>query len=156
MKPLYRNQRLTFLVIAGLLLALAAFLVLRALERNISFFYTPSKLYSELVPENRDIRIGGLVETGSVILLDDARTKFSVTDGAYSVDVVFAGVLPDLFREGQGVIAQGRFDGPVRIAAEKAAAPLPNFTAVTILAKHDENYIPKELKPVLDKIEHTE
>lgn len=137
MKPIYRNRRLGLIGAGAVLLAAAAFLVFSALERNISYFYTPSDvLAANLGPEQR-IRLGGLVEEGSLRTEDGMEITFTVTDGAASVDVTYAGIRPDLFREGQGVIAQGRFTGN------------GDFAADTILAKHDENYVPKELKGIV-------
>ncbi len=142
MKPLHRNRRLGLIAAGAVLLAGASFLVFKALERNVSYFYTPSEATAAgLGPEAR-IRLGGLVENGSITT--DASggavtTTFRVTDGAESLSVAYTGILPDLFREGQGVIAQGRFsDAGV-------------FVADTILAKHDENYIPRELEGVMEK-----
>ena len=123
----------------AILLAGAGFLVASALERNLAYFYTPAEAAkTALSPETR-IRLGGLVEDGSVAFGEDAVITFSVTDGAASTPVAYRGVLPDLFREGQGVIAQGHFD-------ENGV-----FIADNILAKHDENYIPRELEDVMEK-----
>lgn len=138
MTPKHRNSRIGLIALGAALLIGAAFLVFSALERNIAYFYTPSDaIAAQLSPETR-IRMGGLVENGSV----EARgvvTTFRVTDGAESVTVSYTGVLPDLFREGQGAIAQGRFsdDGV--------------FIADLILAKHDENYVPRELEDIMEK-----
>ena len=123
----------------AILLAGAGFLVASALEQNLAYFYTPAEAAeAALSPETR-IRLGGLVEDGSVAFGEDAVITFSVTDGAASTPVAYRGVLPDLFREGQGVIAQGHFD-------ENGV-----FIADNILAKHDENYIPRELEDVMEK-----
>ncbi|MEO1242406.1 MAG: cytochrome c maturation protein CcmE [Pseudomonadota bacterium] len=139
MKPANRNRRIGLIAAGFVLLAGAAGLVAKALEQNIAYFYTPSEAAeASLAPETR-IRLGGMVEDGSVESRDGIETIFRVTDGAQSITVAYSGILPDLFREGQGVIAQGRLqaDG--------------SFTADTILAKHDENYIPKELIDVMDQ-----
>ena len=139
MKPVHRNRRLGLVAAGAALLAGAAFLVFTALENNIAYFYTPSEaIAAGVAPETR-IRLGGLVEDGSVSMTGDATTIFSVTDGAASISVSYTGILPDLFREGQGVVAQGRIaqDG--------------GFVADTILAKHDENYIPRELKDLMEE-----
>lgn len=119
-----------------MLLAGAAALVFAALERNISYFYTPSEAEAAMIAPETRIRLGGLVETGSLEHGDGLEINFRVTDGGATLPVRYAGILPDLFREGQGVIAQGAFaqDGV--------------FVAETILAKHDENYIPKELQGI--------
>lgn len=138
MQPKHRNRRLGLIAAGGVLVAGAAYLVFAALERNVSYFYTPSEAASaNLAPETR-IRLGGMVEEGSLIEGPGLEIRFRVTDGALSVPVSYAGLRPDLFREGQGVIAQGRFDA--------AGA----FKADTILAKHDENYVPRELIDVMD------
>lgn len=138
MKPVKRNRRIALIGAGFVLLAGAGALVARALEQNIAYFYTPSEVVEAgLAPDTR-IRLGGMVEDGSVQSSNGVETTFRVTDGAESISVAYSGILPDLFREGQGVIAQGRFqaDG--------------SFTADTILAKHDENYVPKELIDVMD------
>ena len=136
MKPAHRNRRIALIAVGGVLLAGAAWLVLAALERNISYFYTPSDVEAAAVKPLTRIRLGGLVETGSITHGDNVTIMFRVTDGAATLPVAYSGILPDLFREGQGVIAQGAFD------AEGV------FIADTILAKHDENYIPKELQGI--------
>lgn len=138
MKPLHRNKRIGLIAAGAVLLSGAAYLVFTALEQNIAYFYEPSDaLTAELPPETR-IRLGGLVENGSVTT-DGMETLFRVTDGASSITVSYNGILPDLFREGQGVVTQGRMtDNGV-------------FVADTILAKHDENYIPRELKDLMEE-----
>ncbi|PQA85544.1 cytochrome c maturation protein CcmE [Hyphococcus luteus] len=136
MKPIHRNRRLGLVVGGGVLLAAAAGLVFTALKRNISYFYTPSEAQEAGVAPDTRIRLGGLVETGSVEHGDGLAISFRVTDGTATMPVTYAGIVPDLFREGQGVIAQGAFN------AEGV------FVAQTILAKHDENYIPKELQGI--------
>jgi cytochrome c-type biogenesis protein CcmE len=116
----------------------AVALVLSAFEENLVFFYSPSDLLAEKAPEGRALRLGGLVEESSVKRLSDGLTvEFRVTDLANTVPVTFRGILPDLFREGQGVIAEGRF-GPDGV-----------FVAEEVLAKHDENYMPPEVAEVL-------
>ena len=112
------------------LLSGGVFLVLSALQDNIVLFFTPS----ELTPEKtkaRQLRIGGLVEEGSV-QIDGLEARFSITDSAAVVRVFYNGALPDLFREGQGIIAQGRFEDNI-------------FRAENVLAKHDETYMPREV-----------
>lgn len=136
MKPLHRNRRLGLIAAAALILSGAAYLVFTALAQNISYFYTPSQAQAaSIAPETR-IRLGGLVENGSIEHGDGLSISFRVTDGEATVPVSYDGILPDLFREGQGMIAQGVFnaDGV--------------FVAETILAKHDENYVPKELQGI--------
>jgi cytochrome c-type biogenesis protein CcmE len=114
-------------------LAVAAALVLSAFRQNLVFFFTPSQVAANEAPQGRTFRIGGMVETGSVKRQADGLTvRFLVTDTAKSIPVVYRGALPDLFREGKGVVAQGRVgDDGVFVASE-------------VLAKHDENYMPPE------------
>jgi len=136
MKPIHRNRRLGLVAAAAVILGGAAWLVFAALERNISYFYTPSKAQAEGVEPGERIRLGGLVENGSLEHGDGLNISFRVTDGEATFPVTYSGIVPDLFREGQGMIAQGSFnaDGV--------------FVADTILAKHDENYVPKELQGI--------
>lgn len=119
-------------------LSLGAFLVFRAFEENILFFVTPSDLVDRELSGNEQFRLGGLVEQGSIVKEADAvKVYFVVTDGGASIPVEYEGLLPDLFREGQGVVAEGiiNSDG--------------TFVARTILAKHDENYMPAEVAEAL-------
>lgn len=134
-----RKQRRLYFVVLGLLaVGAAAALVLSALRQDIVFFFSPTEIVEAKVPtEGRRIRLGGLVEQGSVAK-EGTLVKFMVTDGANAVPVVFSGILPDLFREGQGVVTEGRLDKGVFLAAE-------------VLAKHDENYMPKEVADSLKK-----
>ncbi|MEX6633892.1 cytochrome c maturation protein CcmE [Hyphococcus lacteus] len=136
MKPIHRNRRLGLLSLGGLLLVGAAWLVFSALERNISYFYTPSEAETAAITPETRIRLGGLVETGSLSHGEGLEITFRVTDGTATLPVTYSGILPDLFREGQGVIAQGAFNTN------------GVFVAENILAKHDENYIPKELEGI--------
>ncbi|WP_425408979.1 cytochrome c maturation protein CcmE [Hyphococcus sp.] len=133
---MHRNRRLGFIAAAAFILGGAAWLVSTALSQNISYFYTPSEAQAEGVTPHTRIRLGGLVENGSLEHGDGLSISFRVSDGEATMPVAYSGILPDLFREGQGVIAQGAFneDGV--------------FVAETILAKHDENYIPKELEGI--------
>ncbi|MBB4121605.1 cytochrome c maturation protein CcmE [Martelella radicis] len=128
-----KQKRLT--VIAGGMgfIAIAVLLVLFALSRSVSYFYMPSDFAEKPVGEGTRIRLGGLVEEGSIKRVENSNVLFTVTDGSGAVQVRYAGILPDLFREGQGVVTEGRFgnDGA--------------FHADTVLAKHDENYMPKEV-----------
>jgi len=124
-------------------LGLAAALVLNAFQSNLVFFLTPSQVAANEAPRDRAFRIGGLVEAGSVVRAKDALTvRFKVTDTAKTIPVVYTGILPDLFREGKGVVAQGRLqqDG--------------SFRASEVLAKHDENYMPPEAAHALEKAGH--
>ena len=119
-------------------LALAAFIALTALEDNIVFFRSPSELAAKPAAIGEAIRIGGLVREGSVTR-DGLRADFQVTDLAHDIAVSYEGMLPDLFREGQGVVAEGRFDAT------------GTFRADTVLAKHDETYMPPEVAEALEK-----
>ena len=134
-----KHKRLTFVVIAGLFIALAVGLMLSAFEENIVFFRTPGDVASGSIEEDRRIRLGGLVEEGSVVPGADGLVNFSITDTVDTVKVTYVGILPDLFREGQGVVMEGRLqaDG--------------SFRADEVLAKHDENYMPKEVADSLKK-----
>jgi len=119
-------------------LALAAFIALTALEDNIVFFRSPSELAAKPAAIGEAIRIGGLVREGSVTR-DGLRADFQVTDLAHDIAISYEGMLPDLFREGQGVVAEGRFDAT------------GTFRADTVLAKHDETYMPPEVAEALEK-----
>jgi len=118
----------------GAVLALAASLVLVALEDTVVYFYGPTDLKSKPLDDRR-IRVGGLVVEGSVDI-DGIDARFDVSDGKNDVTIMYRGILPDLFREGQGIIAEGVFNGQ-------------NFMADTVLAKHDETYMPKEVAETL-------
>ena len=125
-----KSKRLAVFAVIAALLSGGGFLVLSALQDNIVLFFTPS----ELTPEKtkaRQLRIGGLVEEGSV-QINGLEARFSITDSAAVVSVLYTGALPDLFREGQGIIAQGRFEDNI-------------FRAENVLAKHDETYMPREV-----------
>lgn len=135
MTPPHRNRRLITLAAAAILVSGAAALALSSLRENISYFMTPSDLAAEGQAGER-VRLGGFVEEGSVRYGDGADVAFRVTDGDATVDVIYSGALPDLFREGQGVIADGRIESERTLRAER------------VLAKHDENYEPIELKAV--------
>jgi cytochrome c-type biogenesis protein CcmE len=124
-------------------LGVATALVLNAFQSNLVFFFTPTQVVAHEAPRNRAFRIGGLVEAGSVQRDKDALTvRFLVTDTAKTIPVTYTGILPDLFREGKGVVAQGRLqdDGV--------------FHATEVLAKHDENYMPPEAAEALKKAGH--
>ncbi|MHC3128016.1 cytochrome C biogenesis protein CcmE [Brevundimonas sp. GN22] len=127
------RRRLWVVIAAAPVLALAVGLSLWAMKDNVTFFFSPSEVTVEKVPTGQMIRLGGLVETGSVVKSDDGSVRFSVTDNAASAIVHFKGDLPDLFREGQGIVAQGRFN------------PDRTFEATQVLAKHDETYMPREV-----------
>ena len=141
MKP--RTRRALWIAAGLAALGLAATLVLNAFQSNLVFFFTPSQVADHEAPRDRAFRIGGLVEAGSVTREADALTvRFRVTDTARTIPVVFTGILPDLFREGKGVVAQGKLgaDG--------------TFRASEVLAKHDENYMPPEAAEALKKAGH--
>ncbi|MEX0959072.1 MAG: cytochrome c maturation protein CcmE [Burkholderiales bacterium] len=135
MKP--RHKRLVLIVSGLAAIAIAAGLVLNAFQSNLVFFYTPTQVVDNEVPEGRSFRIGGMVEEGSVERAG-VNVRFVVTDTAKSVPVVYSGILPDLFREGQGVVAQGRLEGG-------------QFRAEQVLAKHDENYMPPEAAEAVER-----
>jgi cytochrome c-type biogenesis protein CcmE len=129
-----RKKKRLSLILGGLaVLGLAAGLVLYALSDTITFFHTPSDLTETGVQPGQRIRLGGMVEEGTVKKGPGTLTSFGVTDTIKTVTVTYGGILPDLFREGQGVVTEGKLqtDG--------------NFVADTVLAKHDENYMPREL-----------
>jgi cytochrome c-type biogenesis protein CcmE len=133
-----RQRRLILIGIALGILGVAAALVLSALRDTIVFFHSPTEIAEKSILPGTRIRIGGLVKEGSV-QRDGLEARFEVTDGARSLPVVFRGVLPDLFREGQGVVAEG--------ALESSQL----FRADNVLAKHDENYMPREVVDALKK-----
>jgi cytochrome c-type biogenesis protein CcmE len=131
MKP--RHKRLALVGVGLAILGVAAALILNAFRSNLVFFYTPSQVVAQEAPRGRPFRIGGLVEQGSVQRQPDGVTvRFVVTDTAKSIPVMYTGILPDLFKEGKGVVAQGQI-GPDGV-----------FRAKEVLAKHDENYMPPE------------
>ncbi len=133
-----KTRRLLVLGGAGAVLGLAAVLVLTALKDDIVFFRSPTDIL-QTAEENTQLRLGGMVEDGSIArAADGLSATFLVTDGASSVPVSYHGILPDLFREGQGVIVEGKMQAGT-------------FQAVTVLAKHDENYMPREVKDALDR-----
>jgi cytochrome c-type biogenesis protein CcmE len=131
-------------IVSGLAaFGVAVALVLNAFQSNLVFFFTPTQVASNEAPKDRAFRIGGLVEAGSIVREKDALTvRFRVTDTAKTIPVVYTGILPDLFREGKGVVAQGKIgtDG--------------TFRASEILAKHDENYMPPAAAEALKKAGH--
>ncbi len=138
-----KQRRLGLLALGMTALAGATALVLTAFSDNLVFFYSPSELKAQQVAADRRLRIGGLVEKQSVSRGADGRTvEFRVTDGANDVAVVYHGILPDLFREGQGVVAEGK------LGADGI------FAASTVLAKHDENYMPREVVDALKRSGH--
>ena len=132
-----KQQRSAFILTGLVILGLAAALVLTALRDTIVFFYTPSEVVAKKVSPGTRIRLGGLVADGSVERLPGAKVRFTVTDTEQTMSVTYAGILPDLFREGQGVVTEGKL-----LASGE-------FEADTVLAKHDENYMPKEVADAL-------
>ena len=139
MKP--KSQRLIILFFFLTLLGLSTFLVLKSLEDNIVYFYSPTdinkKILSNEIDLSKRIRIGGLVKENS-ILKEGKKISFKVYDGLDEILVTYNGILPDLFREEQGIVALGKIENN-------------NFSAIEILAKHDENYMPKEVSDMLKK-----
>ncbi len=134
-----KRRRLLALLVGLGLLGAATAMVLAAFRENLVFFYSPSDLAAQNVGPGRRIRIGGLVETGSVVRESGVGVDFRVTDGKTDIKVVYSGALPDLFREGQGVVAEGLLQ------------PDGVFAASTVLAKHDEKYMPPEVAEALKK-----
>lgn len=139
-----RHKRIGFIV-AGLSgLGIAAALVLSAFQENLVFFFSPSQVAAKEAPLGRTFRVGGLVQEGTVQRESDGLTvRFVVTDTAQSIPVVYKGILPDLFKEGKGCVAQGK------IGADGV------FYADQVLAKHDENYMPPEAGDAIDKAKHS-
>lgn len=135
-----RKRRRMMVVGLGLLsLGAAAALALTAFEDNLLFFYSPSDLQAQELPAGRMVRIGGIVEEGSLRRGGDGTVDFRVTDFVETLPVTYRGLLPDLFREGQGVVAQGSLE------------PDGSFRAVEVLARHDENYMPAEVADALER-----
>ena len=138
-----RKQRRLVLIGSGLaVLAVAAGLVLSALKDSIVFFKSPTDVVEKKVKSGDRIRLGGLVKPGSLARGDNMSVRFEVTDGNRAIPVPYTGILPDLFREGQGVVTEGALDGTGL------------FKADTVLAKHDETYMPKEVADALKKQGH--
>jgi len=131
-----KTRRLIVVIFSGLILGLAGYLVLNALNSNIMLFYSPSEI-TDAQKQGQRLRLGGLVEEGSVSI-DGLQARFALGDGAGITQVSYEGALPDLFREGQGIIAEGTFRDRL-------------FVADTVLAKHDETYMPREIKESLEE-----
>ena len=140
-----RKKRLWFIVAGLILVSAAVGLVLYGLKNNVSLYFTPTQVYNKEAPMDRNFRIGGLVEKGSLKREKDGLTvHFDITDTYKTMAVVYTGILPDLFKEGKGVVAQGKLDeGNV-------------FHAEEVLAKHDENYMPPEAADALKKAKAAE
>jgi cytochrome c-type biogenesis protein CcmE len=139
-----RHKRIALIAGGLAAIAVAAGLILTAFQQNLVFFFTPSQVAAHEAPKDRTFRIGGMVEKGSVARQPDGLTvRFTVTDTAKSIPVTYRGALPDLFREGKGVVAQGR------IGADGV------FQASEVLAKHDENYMPPEAAEAVKRAQET-
>jgi cytochrome c-type biogenesis protein CcmE len=136
-----RQKRLIFILVGLTILGLAAWLVFNALGSNMSYFYSPTEVVEKKAPEDHLFRLGGMVVEGSVQRGQELTVRFAVTDTANVVNVEYTGILPDLFDEGQGVIAQGKLNAT------------GVFVASEVLAKHDENYMPPEVADALEKAE---
>jgi len=143
MKPRHRKLALILLVVAAIGVAVA--LVLNAFNSNLVFFFSPTQVANGEAPTSRAFRIGGLVEAGSIRReADGLTTRFVVTDTAKSMPVSYTGILPDLFKEGKGVVAEGR------LGADGV------FTATQVLAKHDENYMPPEAASAIEQAQRAQ
>lgn len=140
MKP--RHKRIALIGGGLAALGLAAALVLNALNSNIAFFVTPTEVAEGKAPQDKTFRIGGMVKDGS-LRRDNLTVHFAITDTAKEVPVIYTGILPDLFMEGKGAVAQGRI-GPDGV-----------FVASEVLAKHDENYMPPEAQHAVDQAQKT-
>ncbi len=136
MKP--RHRRFAWIAAGVAVLGVAAALLLNAFQSNLVFFFSPTDIVEQRAPQGRTFRLGGLVEERSV-KRDGLTVHFNVTDTAKTIPVVYTGILPDLFREGKGVVAQGKLGGD------------GVFTASEVLAKHDENYMPPEAAAAVGK-----
>lgn len=137
-----RKQRLVLILLGVIGLAIAVFLLLYALRQNLNYFYTPTEISAQLAPQNKAIRAGGMVLPGSVVRhADSLRVDFKVTDYAATIDVRYDGILPDLFQEGQGVVVMGQLQTSGLFMAE------------SVLAKHDESYMPPEVTHALEQAE---
>jgi cytochrome c-type biogenesis protein CcmE len=137
-----KQKRLAIILGFGAVLAAALALILTGLRDQIVFFRSPTEVAAGRVKPGEHFRLGGLVENGSIEKSANQMVRFRVTDGANVIAVTFQGLLPDLFREGQGVVTEGRLD------------PSGLFTASTVLARHDENYMPREVADALKKQGH--
>lgn len=137
-----KQRRLMLIGAAGLVLCVAAGLVLVAMRDSIVFFYGPSEVVEKGLTPGARMRLGGLVEKGSLTRGPGQKVSFAVTDGKTTLIISYEGLLPDLFREGQGVVTEGVFEGAGR------------FRADSVLAKHDETYMPREVADTLKKQGH--
>ncbi len=133
-----RYQRLILILVSLTLVLCSVLLILYNVKDNISYFYTPSELKNSDIKINKQIRIGGFIKKDSFIKLSSSSFKFSITDNENSIEVSYNGILPDLFREEQGAVIEGYFQNK------------NIFNAVTVFAKHDENYMPSSIKKKLE------
>jgi cytochrome c-type biogenesis protein CcmE len=140
MKP--RQKRIALIVGGLAALGIASAFVLNALDSNIAFFVTPSEIAAGKAPQGKAFRVGGMVKEGS-LARDNLTVSFIITDTAKDVKVSYTGILPDLFKEGKGAVAQGRIN------------PDGSFAATEVLAKHDENYMPPEAQHAVDQAQRT-
>ena len=137
MKP--KHQRLIFVTVSVIFLCAAALMTMQAFRQNLVFFYSPGDLAQQNLAAGQRIRVGGLVGNHSIKRGRDDTVRFTITDGAAEIHVTYKGLLPNLFREGQGVVAEGTMEDK------------DHFTATSILAKHDEKYMPREVVDALKK-----
>ena len=138
MTPRKKRILVVCMMIAGI--SVAALLILTAFEKNLMYFYSPTEIINGEAPQSRSFRIGGLVVSDTVIRNpDDLKVSFVLTDTVHEIKVIYDGILPDLFREGQGIVANGK------LKSENV------FVADEVLAKHDENYMPPEVKEALEE-----
>lgn len=133
-----RRRKISMILFVLAVLSVVAFLVLYALRQNISLFYTPTQVIAGEAPHNHHIRVGGMVKKGSILRKTNSlKVQFAITDFKQTIKVTYQGILPDLFREGQGIVAEGQVNDNLE------------FSASQILAKHDANYMPPEVKAAL-------
>lgn len=137
-----KQRRLALIGFSLGVLALAVALILNSLRESIVFFNSPTDIAENKTPPGKRVRLGGMVKLGSVVRGDNLQVRFEVTDGNKDVPVSYQGIVPDLFREGQGVVTEGHLE------------PGGTFLADTVLAKHDENYMPREMVDTLKKQGH--
>ena len=140
-----RHKRIVFIAVGLAGLSIAAYLVASAFRNNLVFFFSPTQVAAKEAPVDRTFRIGGLVQEGTLKRDADGLTvRFTVTDTAQSIPVIYKGILPDLFKEGRGCVAQGKLSTNGEFQAEQ------------VLAKHDENYMPPEAGQAIDKAKHAQ
>lgn len=140
-----RKKRLALILTLIIGTGVAVGLILKAMDENVMFFFSPTQVIAGEAPQNRPFRIGGMVVVGSVVRVPDSvKVQFDLTDNQEQVTVEYEGILPDLFREGQGIIANGRLDKNGHVIADE------------VLAKHDENYMPPEVAATMKGVSQTE